>query len=63
MGKREERVVVVRCAACQHRTEPKCNKANYAARGIAKCGNRRAPAYGRLVYLTDFCSYGERKPE
>lgn len=45
-------------AACRHRTEPKCNKADYAARGIAKCGNHSAPAYGRLVYLTDFCNYG-----
>lgn len=59
----EEWCKIVRCAQCRHRTEPKCNKADYAARGIAKCGNRSAPAYGRLVYLTDFCNYGERKPE
>lgn len=59
----EEWVAVVRCAACRHRTEPKCNKADYAARGFVKCGCTKSPCYGRLVYLTDFCSYGERKPE
>lgn len=57
----EEWVPVVRCAACRHRTEPKCNKAEYAARGIAKCDNTKSPCYGRLVYLTEFCSHGERK--
>ena len=50
-------------AACRHRTVPKCRKAEYAARGIAKCGNRSAPGCGRLVYLTDFCSYGSRRTE
>ena len=61
MEKREERVPVVRCAACRHRTEPKCNKVDYAACGIVKCGNRKSPCYGRLVYLTEFCSHGERE--
>ena len=63
MEKREERVLVVRCAACRHRTEPKCNKADYAARGIAKCGYTKSPCSGRLVSLTDFCSYGEREED
>lgn len=53
-----ESAYIVRCGQCRHRTEPKCNKADYAAREIAKCGNRSAPACGRLVYLTDFCNYG-----
>ena len=43
--------------------EPKCNKADYAARGIAKCGNTKSPCYGRLVYLTEFCSHGEREED
>lgn len=66
MEKREERVPVVRRAACRHRTEPtepKCNKADDAARGIAKCGNTKSPCYGRLVYLTEFCSHGEREED
>lgn len=54
---------VVRCAACRHRTEPKCNKADDAARGITKCGYTKSPCSGRLVYLTDFCSYGEREED
>ena len=54
---------VVRCAACRHRTEPKCNKADDTARGIAKCGNTKSPCYGRLVYLTEFCSHGEREED
>lgn len=54
---------VVRCAACRHRTEPKCNKADYAARGITKCGYTKSPCSGRLVSLTDFCSYGEREED
>ena len=57
MVKRDERVL------CRHRTEPKYYKAHDTARGIAKCGCWKAPCCGRLVYLTDFCSYGERKPE
>lgn len=52
---------VVRCAACRHRTEPKCNKADDTARGIVKCGYTKSPCYGRLVYLTEFCSHGERE--
>lgn len=47
MEKREERVPVVRCAACR----------------IAKCGNTKSPCYGRLVYLTEFCSHGEREED
>ena len=54
---------VVRCAACRHRTEPKCNKADYAAREIAKCGCTKSPCYWRLVYLTEFCSHGEREED
>lgn len=56
-------VQAITCAECRHRTEPKCNKAEYAARGIAKCGNHNAPAYGRLVYLTDWCSYAGARTE
>ena len=59
----EEWVPVVRCAACRHRTEPACNKADYAARGIAKCGCTKSPCYGRLVYLTEFCRHGEREED
>lgn len=59
----EEWVAVVRCAACRHRTEPKCNKADDTARRIAKCGNTKSPCYGRLVYLTEFCSHGEREED
>lgn len=54
---------VVRCAACRHRTEPACSKADDTARGIAKCGNTKSPCYGRLVYLTEFCSHGEREED
>ena len=54
---------VVRCAACRHRTEPKCSKADDTARGIAKCGYTKSPCSGRLVSLTDFCSYGEREED
>ena len=56
-------VPAVRCAACRHRTEPKCNKADYAARGIAKCGCTKSPCYGRLVYLTEFCGHGAREED
>ena len=59
----EEWVAVVRCAACRHRTEPKCNKADDTARGIAKCDDTKSPCYGRLVYLTEFCSHGEREED
>lgn len=58
-----EYVPVMRCAACRHRTEPKCNKEDYAARGIVKCGNTKSPCYGRLVYPTEFCSHGEREED
>lgn len=59
----EEWVPVVRCAACRHRTEPACSKADDTARGITKCGNTKSPCYGRLVYLTEFCSHGEREED
>ena len=54
---------VVRCAACRNRTEPKCNKADDTARGITKCGYTKSPCSGRLVYLTEFCSHGEREED
>lgn len=56
-------IPVVWCAACRRRTEPKCNKADFAARGIVKCGYTKSPCSGRLVHLTDFCSYGEREED
>lgn len=59
----ENVLLVVRCAACRHRTEPKCNKADDTARGIVKCGYTKSPCSGRLVHLTDFCSYGEREED
>lgn len=54
---------VVRCAACQHRTEPKRNKADDTARGIATCGCTKSQCYGRPVYPTDFCSFGAREED
>lgn len=59
----EEWAQIVRCGQCAHRREPKCNQEEYARRGIAKCGNHASPCSGRLVYLTDFCSYGAEKAE
>jgi len=59
----EEWVQVVRCAACRNRTEPKRNKADDTARGIATCGCTKSQCYGRPVYPTDFCSFGAREED
>lgn len=52
----KETVEIVRCRSCAHVRQPRSNE-RYAARGIVKCGCTASPCYGRLVYLSDFCSY------
>lgn len=54
---------IVRCGDCQFAGEPCMANLKYAKNklNVAKCKNTNAPCNNRLVYKTDFCSYGKAK--
>lgn len=52
---------VCRCGDCRFATAPKSNREAYIARGVVKCDKPGGIAFNRLVYLTDFCSYGQSR--
>lgn len=51
-------IPVVRCKDCKYSQSPKTPQCMLKEPEVLKCGNIRAACKGRLVYPTDFCSYG-----